>query len=136
MDQRPLFVYGTLRPGQGNHGLLAGRTVQEEPARAPGVALYGWGLPYAVPFPGASTVGTLVTITPDLYWDVLIDLDRLEGYRPDRPDRSHYLRRPRTVLTTAGATHTAWVYLAGPSFNPAGMRRIPSGDWLFASADR
>ena len=135
MDQHLLFVYGTLRPGQGNYRLLADRTDREEPASAPGLALFGWGFPYAVPFPGASTVGVLVTITPDLYRDVLIDLDHLEGYRPDRPDRSHYIRRPRTVLT-AGGTRTAWIYLAGPGIDPAGMRRIPGDDWLLASADR
>lgn len=136
MDQRPVFVYGTLRPGQRNYRLLATRTDREEPASAPGLALFGWGFPYAVPFRGASTLGVLVTITPQLYRDVLIDLDHLEGYRPDRPDRSHYIRQARMVLTAAGDTHTAWVYLAGPGIDLDGMRRIPGDDWLLASPNR
>lgn len=136
MDQLPLFVYGTLRQGQGNYRLLADRTDQEEPASAPGLALFGWSFPYAVPLPDASAVGVLVTITPDLYQDVLVDLDRLEGYRSDRPDRSHYIRSARTVLTAAGDIRTAWIYLAGSGIDPAGMRRIPGDDWLLASTDR
>ncbi|MCA1702141.1 MAG: gamma-glutamylcyclotransferase, partial [Actinobacteria bacterium] len=32
MTNHPFFVYGTLRPGQGNYRLLAGRTVGEFPA--------------------------------------------------------------------------------------------------------
>lgn len=136
MVQRPVFVYGTLRPGQANYRLLAARTDREEPAIAPGLALFGWGFPYAVPVRGASTVGVLITITPDLYRDVLIDLDHLEGYRPNRPDRSHYIRQARTVLIAAGDSHTAWVYLAGPGIDPASMRRIPDDDWLLASSNR
>lgn len=136
MDQHPVFVYGTLRPGQGNYRLLAGRTRREVSAVAPGLALFGLGLPYAVPLPGALAAGVLVTIASHLYRDVLADLDHLEGYRAERPGRSHYVRRVLAVRTRDGITHTAWVYLAGPGVDPAGMSRISGDDWLLASSAR
>ena len=78
--QHSVFVYGTLRPRQGNYRrLLEGRTVAERPGVAKGLALFGSGIPYAVTHPGARVVGTLITITPVLYSEVLADLDRLEG---------------------------------------------------------
>jgi len=43
-------------------------------------------------------VGDLGTIKPELYRDVLADLDQLEGYHPSRPDASHYIRKARSVV--------------------------------------
>jgi len=128
-----VFVYGTLRVGQGNHRrLLGGRTVNERPCIAEGLAMYGHGIPYAVRSPGSRVVGDLITLDPALYSEVLADLDRLEGYHPDRPDDSHFVRATRTVITnnplpgggTWQAFHTAWIYLAGPGVDPASMTRI------------
>ena len=74
--QHSVFVYGTLRPGQGNYRrLLAGRIVRESPATAKGLALYGTGFPYAVPQPRARIVGDLITIEPALYREVLAELE-------------------------------------------------------------
>ena len=131
-------VYGTLRLGQGNYRrLLEGRTANERPAIAKGLALFGNGIPYAVTHPGARVVGTLITITPALYGEVLTDLDALEGYHPDRPVTSHYIRTTRAVVATnplpGGAFetfHTAWIYLAGTGVNPTTMTRVPHDDWL------
>src|SRR5438094_10472984 len=94
-DRLPVFVYGTLRPGQGNYSrLLAGRIAAPVPATLPGHALYGRALsfPYVVPAPGHTVVGDLVTPLADLYDGVLDDLDWLEGYRAGQPDASHYVR--------------------------------------------
>ena len=137
--QHSVFVYGTLRPGQGNYRrLLAGRTMGEVSATAEGLALYGSGFPYAVPQPGARVVGDLLTIKPELYRDVLADLDPLEGYYPGRPGASHYIRKTRSVVAlnrtpnggTWRALHTAWIYLAGPDVDPSRMPRITDDDWL------
>jgi gamma-glutamylcyclotransferase (GGCT)/AIG2-like uncharacterized protein YtfP len=134
MERYKVFVYGTLRPGQSNYRwLLAGHTDQEQPATAPGIALFGASIPYAIPSPGARAVGSLITITPACYDDVLTDLDRLEGYRPHRPDRSHYVRVTRTVIAADATPHTAWIYLAGPNAIHPRMRRIPGDDWLVNS---
>ena len=137
--QHAVFVYGTLRPGQRNYErLLAGRTMQESPAIAKGLALYGHRFPYAVPQSGARTVGDLITIKPSLYREVLADLDQLEGYQPNRPESSHYLRSTRSIVATVStpnggtweAFHTAWIYLAGPDIDPTRMPRITDDDWL------
>jgi gamma-glutamylcyclotransferase (GGCT)/AIG2-like uncharacterized protein YtfP len=135
--QQSVFVYGTLRPGQGNYRrLLEGRTTQETPCIAIGLALFGDTIPYAVRFPGARIVGDLITIDPTRYGQVLANLDRLEGYHADKPADSHYIRTTRSVIATnplPGRTsthHTAWIYLAGAWINPDRMTRIPADDWL------
>jgi len=136
--EHSVFVYGTLRPGQSNYRrLLADRTVREVPASAKGLALYSNGFPYAVPQLGARVIGDLITIKPELYQEVLADLDRLEGYRPGHPDHSHYIRTTRSVVvvnhTPNGgaweAFHTAWVYIAGPMINPLNLPRVADDDW-------
>src|SRR5664279_603082 len=99
--QHAVFVYGTLRPGQGNYRrLLEGRSANERPAIAKGLALFGSGIPYAVKHPGARVIGTLITITPTLYGEVLADLDTLEGYHAHRPASSHYIRTTRSIFAT------------------------------------
>ena len=137
-DSRPFFVYGTLRPGQGNYRLLAGRTVDERPATLPGHALYGPGLPYVTEGEeDSAVVGTLIFVAPERYDEVLADLDRLEGYRPGGT-WSHYDREARPVRYVGDdggeATTVAWVYLAGREarsrLRPS--ERITGGDWLAA----
>jgi gamma-glutamylcyclotransferase (GGCT)/AIG2-like uncharacterized protein YtfP len=55
----------------------------------------------------------------------LAAMDRLEGYDPDRPEASHYVRRATELLEPTG--RTAWVYwYNGPT---APHDRIPSGSW-------
>lgn len=126
-----VFVYGTLRSGQGNHHLLADAASIIRPAIATGLQLkvpsHG-GFPYAVPHPEARTVGEIVTIPATQAEQALERLDRLEGYDADRPHQSHYLRVARTVQV-AGTTEQAWVYIAGPHTRPDELQPIPSGDW-------
>lgn len=134
----PFFVYGTLRPGEGNHDLLLrGRTLREEPARLSGALLYdGPGYPYAVEAPGeagATVAGELVTARPEAYARLLAELDRLEEYVPGDP-RNLYERVVREVVRVDGtAAARAWVYVAAPAI-AAGLRArgnlIEGGDWL------
>ncbi|MCC3768757.1 gamma-glutamylcyclotransferase [Streptomyces sp. UNOC14_S4] len=114
-ERLPVFVYGTLRPGQGNHErFLRGRTVAEEAARLRGAVLYeGPGYPYAVADPEGEIRGELVTPAPAAHDAVLASLDALEGYAPDDPS-SHYVRVTRPVSSERGVTVRAWVYLASP----------------------
>ncbi|KUO14049.1 gamma-glutamylcyclotransferase family protein [Streptomyces sp. DSM 15324] len=128
----PFFVYGTLRPGEVNHGLfLRGRTLREEPARLTDAVLYdGPGYPYAVDEPGGTVTGDLVTARPGTYGRLLAELDRLEEYTPGDP-RSLYERVVREVTTEAGPVR-AWVYLAAPAVAArlrARGERLRGGDW-------
>ncbi|MEU3933140.1 gamma-glutamylcyclotransferase family protein [Streptomyces sp. NPDC029044] len=131
----PFFVYGTLRPGEVNHGLfLRGRTRAEEPGRLADAVLYaGPGYPYAVEEPGGGVVsGELVTALPEAYEELLAELDRLEEYVPGDP-RSLYERVERNVVRAAdGVAVRAWVYLAAPAVATrlrARGRAIEGGDW-------
>ncbi|MFD5477964.1 gamma-glutamylcyclotransferase family protein [Streptomyces hawaiiensis] len=131
----PFFVYGTLRPGEVNHGLfLRGRTRSEEPGRLADTVLYaGPGYPYAVEEPGGGEVrGELVTASPESYEGLLAELDRLEEYVPGDP-RSLYVRVERKVVREAdGVAVPAWVYVAAPAVAArlrARGRAIAGGDW-------
>jgi gamma-glutamylcyclotransferase (GGCT)/AIG2-like uncharacterized protein YtfP len=131
----PFFVYGTLRPGEVNHGLfLRGRTRSEEPGRLADAVLYaGPGYPYAVEEPGGGVVsGELVTALPEAYDELLDELDRLEEYVPGDP-RSLYERVERKVVRAAdGSAVRAWVYVAAPAVAArlrARGRAIDGGEW-------
>src|SRR5690242_20175368 len=80
-EMQYVFVYGTLRPGGANYGLLERATVAEQVAVADGLALYHneWNTyPYAAPAAGRKLAGTLCTI-PDRSWpDLRRRLDLLE----------------------------------------------------------
>ncbi|MFE9438267.1 gamma-glutamylcyclotransferase [Streptomyces sp. NPDC006602] len=131
----PFFVYGTLRPGEPNHGLfLRGRIRSEEPGRLTGAVLYeGPGYPYAVEERGGVVHGEVVTALPEAYGELLLRLDRLEDCVPGDP-RSLYQRVEREVtLDGDGRTVRAWVYVAAPAVAArlrAGGKLIGSGDWL------
>ncbi|MGW7256264.1 gamma-glutamylcyclotransferase family protein [Streptomyces sp. NPDC054834] len=130
----PFFVYGTLRPGEGNHDLyLRGSTRSEEPGRLTGAVLYdGPGYPYVVEQPGGEVRGDLVTALPEEYGRLLRELDRLEEYAPGDP-RNLYERVGRNVVRADGSTARAWVYIAAPHVAArlrARGRLIAGGDWL------
>ncbi|MER6097420.1 divalent cation tolerance protein CutA [Streptomyces sp. NPDC001728] len=123
-DERPFFVYGTLRPGAYNHDrFLAGRIGTEEDAVLHGAVLRdGPGYPYVVPANGGKVVGTLLTPSPGDYGDLFGLLDRLElpvGYERAAMD---------VVRVRDGARVSAWVFLAAPDA-PLG-EVIESGDWF------
>ncbi len=134
--QLPFFVYGSLRRGQGNHRLLAGKTVGEHPARLHGCALYTLGLPFATPGgPESYVVGELMVVAEDHYASVLAALDRLEGYRgPGRTNLYERVSRRVSYTDKSGQTREAeaWVYLAGADVALCEDDRVAGGDWLQA----
>lgn len=124
-----VFFYGTLmtafnRPGRQrveSKLVFAGRGR----IRA---ALFDLGIyPAAVPADDDSTVAgevyELVDVAP-----VLAILDEIEGYRPNEPARSLYLRVRTDVTLDSGERWPAWAYFYNAPLGRA--ERIPSGDYL------
>lgn len=131
----PFFVYGTLRPGEGNYSwALAGKTVTEQTAYLEGATMYGnRGFPYVLLTPGENTVtGTLCHVRDAEYSEILDSLDGLEGYYGPG-ERNHYDRVIRTVTTEDGVEVEAYVYVASAAYADnvkATQPVIESGDWL------
>lgn len=139
----PVFVYGTLRPGQGNHTLMARAVDTYLPAQMYGVGIYGAhrGFPYASEHedPEAFAVGEVVWLDENpLGRQARENLDALEGFSSDSPSSSHYERVLRTVRATQPdgtvAEVQAWTYLAR-GWSRSQLQesdRIVDGDWVAA----
>jgi len=115
-----VFVYGTLRRGCANHGLLQkGARLLGPGATREAHALYldGDGVPYVKEAEG------LYAIRGELYRvddRTLAALDALEEHPDD------YERRETAIVLDDGARHTAWLY-----FHPSPPGRLlPGGDFL------
>lgn len=136
----PVFVYGTLRPGQHNFSLMADAADAAAAGRLSGVGVYGAdrGFPYAAEHadPEAVAVGDVVWLRDGEAGDkARASLDWLEGFDSDAPSGSHYERVARDVVTEAGPVR-AWVYLARGSARAQLVEsdRIVAGDWVAARA--
>ena len=82
--------------------------------------------PAAVPASDARVTGELHRmIDSDV---VLRELDDIEGFRPEEPDTSLYVRAETTVTLEDGRTETAWTYFYNAPLGSA--PRIESGDYL------
>lgn len=117
-----VFVYGTLRKGEGNHRLLVGATCIAEQCWTAGY-LYdtGYGYP-AMKQSGFSQIfGELYSVTKE----ELKRLDQLEGYTPGGKNNL-YERIQQTVYTDKGEL-VAQMYVA----NKVDLlkNKIPNGDW-------
>jgi gamma-glutamylcyclotransferase (GGCT)/AIG2-like uncharacterized protein YtfP len=130
-QQRPVFVYGTLLPGQPNwERLLGGRTERVLAGSLPGVVLLDCGdYPAAVERSGAGgAAGEAVWIRPGAWAAVLAALDHLEGYDPADPDR--LFDRVVRPVETAGGPVDCWVYLAGRTLVASARPVVAEGDWI------
>ena len=89
-------------------------------------ALFDVGLyPAAIPASDALVQGELHRMS-DV--SVLRELDAIEGFRPEQPDASLYLRLETPVTLSDGRTESAWTYFYNA---PLGNSpRIESGDYL------
>ena len=124
-----VFFYGTLmtpfnRPGR--QRVEAGLTfVGRGLIRA---ALFDLGIyPAAVPTEDDGRVaGELYELVDGPA--VLAILDEIEGFRPNEPERSLYLRVRTDVTLQSGEVRPAWAYFYNAPLGRA--ERIPSGDYL------
>lgn len=119
-----LFVYGTLMRGFRLHHLMTGQ------AEFVGEGTVAGRLLDLGPYPGALAEEP-GTIYGEVYRlrapGLLATLDREEGYRPDAPARSLYLRQPTVVRLADGRAVTAWIYwYHGPRGRAV---PIPGGDY-------
>ena len=122
-----VFFYGTLMSGfkrPGRQRLDAKLTpIGRGSIHA---ALYDVGLyPAAVPASDAAVQGEIHRMSDE---SVLHELDEIEGFRPEQPDSSLYLRLEAPVTLTDGRTATAWTYFYNAPLGNA--PRIESGDYL------
>jgi len=126
----PVFVYGTLRPGQKNFNrFLFGRILASVPATVTGRLYFvpDGGYPYLLPEAGR-VAGDLMDLDPRYRKETLRDLDALEEYDPQDEAHSVYLRRQTEAVLADGRLTTAWVYYWNcPDINGIW---IPSGDFL------
>jgi gamma-glutamylcyclotransferase (GGCT)/AIG2-like uncharacterized protein YtfP len=90
-------------------------------------ALFDLGIyPAAIPDPDGRVWGEVYDVLDAAA--VLTALDEIEGYTPDHPDRSLYIRSQVAVALPDGVQTTAWVYFYNAPLGQA--QRIPSGDYF------
>jgi gamma-glutamylcyclotransferase (GGCT)/AIG2-like uncharacterized protein YtfP len=123
-----VFFYGTLMTGFDRR-----RRIGIDPKmrfRARGwveAALFDIGLyPAAVPAEGGRVWGEVFELLDRD--EVLTALDDIEGYRPEVPDSSLYIRSLVPVHLPEGVTERAWIYFYNAPLGKA--PRIESGDYL------
>ncbi|MHC1728796.1 MAG: gamma-glutamylcyclotransferase [Syntrophobacteraceae bacterium] len=112
-----IFVYGTLRKGQGNHHLLDSSEFLGTTKSKKHYALYASGIPFL------SQTGAVSQVTGEVYsvdHATLRRLDQLEGH----PD--WYRREQAEVVLEGGTEFIAWIYFCD---TPRGDL-IESGDFL------
>ena len=124
-----VFFYGTLmapfnRPGR--QRITSKLTfIGRGSIRA---ALFDLGIyPAAIPSDDDSRVWGEVYQTSELA-TVLAVLDEIEGYRPNEPDRSLYMRVRADLSLEDGRVMEAWTYFYNAPLGRA--QRITSGDYL------
>jgi gamma-glutamylcyclotransferase (GGCT)/AIG2-like uncharacterized protein YtfP len=90
-------------------------------------SLFDLGIyPAAVPAPQGLVWGEVYEVRdPET---VLAALDRFEGYTPDNPDQSLYVRAEAAVTLQDGTSESAWVYFYNAPLGQA--QQILSGDYL------
>lgn len=145
----PFFVYGTLRPNNGNARMWTMRALPEGDgeAHALGMKLLGEGrgFPYMTPTgdPSDITFGCIIRPTPGNFDEVLEGFDMLEGFTAPTPTHTygnHYERRQiivqhRPTEWAMDGTTRCWTYLLLPIDqwdldSLARLRPIEGGDWM------
>jgi gamma-glutamylcyclotransferase (GGCT)/AIG2-like uncharacterized protein YtfP len=136
----PVFVYGTLRQGQGNNRVVSGGAQQYAYGELRGIGIYGAGrgFPYAAEHESdyTKTRGEIIWLSDDIHGEQARQgMDWLEGFNSDNPMSSHYERRLHVATDKgSGEPVKVWVYLARGSAKSQLQERdrIVHGDWIQA----
>jgi gamma-glutamylcyclotransferase (GGCT)/AIG2-like uncharacterized protein YtfP len=123
-----VFFYGTLMTGFDRRPRIGIDAKMRFRARGwVAAALFDIGLyPAAVPDESGRVWGEVFELLDRD--EVLAALDDIEGYRPDDPDSSLYIRSLVPVRLPEGVTEQAWIYFYNAPLGKA--PRIESGDYL------
>jgi gamma-glutamylcyclotransferase (GGCT)/AIG2-like uncharacterized protein YtfP len=123
-----VFFYGTLMSGFKRQG-RARVDLALEPVGHGWIqaVLFDLGIyPAAIPATDSRVRGEVHRL---LQADVVLRaLDEIEGYRPEAPDASLYLRREAQATLDDGRVADVWVYFYNAPLG--GAQRIESGDYL------
>jgi gamma-glutamylcyclotransferase (GGCT)/AIG2-like uncharacterized protein YtfP len=126
-----VFVYGTLKPGEANFDRYCGNRVISRHRAYIHAELYDFpALGYPGAIHGTSRVHGYVLTFANA--EVLIDLDELEDYHPDRlPAENDYTRELVVAYPLEGhVLLSAWAYLMTPTrIQQAGGILVPDGWW-------
>jgi gamma-glutamylcyclotransferase (GGCT)/AIG2-like uncharacterized protein YtfP len=118
-----ILVYGTLRQGFGANRALKDATFVRE-TRVPGFDMINLGgFPGIVPNP-QNKEGVVGEVYDNVSDNVIEHLDHYEGYRPDNPKRSYYLREKINV-----EGDEMFVYVWNQPADLSWYQSIPTGDW-------
>lgn len=137
-DHRPVFAYGTLRPGRTNWAVAAPWCRRHEPATLPGFGLHALDYPVVAPLDDRTGTGADTGVRGDLLWldpptadHALERLDAFEGVVRGDARLSLYVRAPHRVRVATGETVDAWVYVPGDELlaRIGSDRRVPGDDW-------
>ncbi len=112
LAELPLFVFGTLRRGESNHHVLAGRYERWLPATLRDFkrTTAAHGFPQVVRSPGDHVTGELFIIRLRDFAETLRRCDILEGIPPGKLVGAYY-QRARVAVETAAGSVTAWAYI-------------------------
>ncbi len=126
-----VFVYGTLRAGEGNQRLIARFIQESRPGKVAAILLDKGAYPYAILSADHAAVGEWITFDKKAEKEVLRLLDRLEGYRGAGDPNNHYERIK--VKDLENGTE-GWMYVVDPEsprckWITGKYPMIASGDW-------
>ncbi len=126
-----IFVYGTLKPGEAHFARYCGNSVISQQLGYIQAELYHFpALGYPGAIQGTSQVHGYVLTFADAA--VLVELDELEDYHPDRqPAENDYTREIVSTYTSEGTPLvSAWAYLMTlDRIQQSGGILVPDGWW-------
>jgi gamma-glutamylcyclotransferase (GGCT)/AIG2-like uncharacterized protein YtfP len=122
-----VFFYGTLMSGFTRPGRIRLNSLLKPVGRGSiDAALFDLGIyPAAVPATDSRVWGEVHRMTDAA--SVLMELDEIEGFRPDEPERGLYTRAEIPVVLEDGTAEFAWAYFYNAPLGNA--PRIESGDY-------